>query len=167
MLEPAGTALILSVACVAAWCDARTRRIPNSLTVFALLAALLLVTLGGGPMMLLKAVGLGVLVLLLGLPLFAAGILGGGDLKLLIAFAAMLGVERILPAVILITVAGAGLALLEAARRGALIPVLYNCRDLITSWVVRGRGAPTRSYTPLTVPYGVAIGLGAVGAWML
>ena len=167
MPEPVGTALIVAVACVAAWSDVRTRRIPNALTVTALAAALALSLAGGGVAQMLGALGAAGVVLLLGIPLFALGLLGGGDVKLMIAFGAALGMERLLPALLLTAVAGGMLALVEAVRQGVLVQVLANCRTLVVGWFAPVAVAPVTGHTTLTLPYGVAIGVGAVLAWLL
>ena len=151
---------LLLVACIT---DVRARRIPN---------ALVLVTLALGVGHALLAWGgavdgagftatpwaalLGTVVgLLVGLPFWAAGIMGGGDVKLFAAAAAWLGPTLVPEAATATAIAGGGLALLWMARRvasraAALVPSLSGV------WVAIERH-------PVTVPYGLAIAGGIAG----
>jgi prepilin peptidase CpaA len=158
-------AVVLTLAVVY---DLRERRIPNALTVGGLFAALVLrlvidpVSAVGG----LQGAGLGLVV---ALPLFALGAFGAGDGKLVIAMGAFLGWEG-LPAALLVTgVVGGFLSLVYAVRRGVLIPVLYQARDLALYCFTLGRAGERRTLSGpsgTTVPYGVAIAVGAAVVWM-
>jgi prepilin peptidase CpaA len=161
--------LLVVVLVVASWTDITTRRIPNWLTVSAIVAGLAvrasmgLVPLGGG------ALGLAV-ACLLGLPFFAMGVLGGGDAKLLMAVGAFMGPVDMLRASLVIAVVGGVVALIEAARRRVLVPTLTSCGLLIMSWVTlgrRGRGPGSLAVggARLAVPYGVAIAAGSLLWW--
>lgn len=160
----------LAVAVVAAaWTDLRWRRIPNRITVAALLAGAGLAAAVGPGALLSGSLAAG-LTFAVGLALFAAGVLGGGDVKLATAAAMFLGLERLPEAVMLAALAGGVLAVTEAVRRGILIPVLLDSRDVVVSWVTAGRSGQAHSLSSagrVSVPYGVAIALGAVGAWVL
>lgn len=165
MLSALHFAALVATLGVASWSDVRTGRIPNALTMGGLVAGLALSAAAGG----LASSGLAVAVALaLGLVLFATGVLGGGDVKLLLAAAALLGLERFAAALVLIALSGAALALFFALRRGVLLPVLLNAKDTLGSWATPGkaRAAPAPS-TGIGVPYGVAIAVGAVGAWFV
>ena len=148
--------------------DLRERRIPNALTVGGVCAALVLrlvidpSTAVGG----LQGAGLGLVV---ALPLFAAGAFGAGDGKLVIAMGAFLGWEGLPTALLIGGAVGGLLSLGYAVRRGVVLPVLYQTRDLALYCVTLGRGGERRtlsSSSATTVPYGVAIAVGAVAAWM-
>ena len=161
----ADAALIL-VVCAAAWSDVRSRRIPNRLTVAGLLMALSLrVLLGLVPLwqgVLGAALGLGICIVL-----FALGIIGGGDAKLLTAVGAFLGPAGFVGALAISCVVGAVMALADAARRGVLLLLLMHLSDVVAFWRAFGRrGQARRLSTPgaLTVPFGVAIAVGAI-AW--
>jgi hypothetical protein len=57
------------------------------------------------------------------------------------------------------------MAVVEAARRGVLPLLLVHLLDIISFWRSQGqRGAARRVSTPgaLTVPFGVAIAIGAI-----
>ena len=161
----ADAALIL-VVCAAAWSDVRSRRIPNRLTVAGLLMALSLrVLLGLAPLwqgVSGAALGLGICIVL-----FALGIIGGGDAKLLTAVGAFLGPAGFVGALAISCVVGAVMALADAARRGVLLLLLMHLIDVLMFWRGLGRrGQARRLSTPgaLTVPFGAAIAVGAI-AW--
>jgi Flp pilus assembly protein protease CpaA len=149
----AAGAVFLTVLMLASWSDVRSRRIPNWITVVGMLAGL-----GFHAALGVRALGLGALGLaaafVVALPFFVAGALGGGDFLL---------------AALVIAVVGGGLALGEAARQGALGPVLASCGRLILRWVssaghhAGGLAAERR----LAVPYGVAISAGSVFWWLI
>lgn len=161
--------MLLLLCAAAAALDLRTGRIPNLLTAPAAACGLALASLGGGGSLLSHAAAAGVL-LVLGLPLFAAGALGGGDVKLLAAVGALLGPASAVSAVLLTCAAGVGLALVQSARRGVLLPVIVNTGAALTHWVTLGRRGQAPSSIrdgAITVPYGVAIAVGAAAAGLL
>ena len=149
--------------------DLRSRRIPNWLTVSALIAALSVRLIWGGGAefrsgALAASIGLGV-----SFPLFAARALGGGDVKFLTAVCAILGMDHIWASLAATAIAGGVLSLLVAIRRGAVQRTFVLMGRLVQSLVSRmTRGEyslpPQTLSTPgaLTVPYGVAIAVGAV-----
>ncbi len=158
--------LLVLVLLVASWTDMRSRRIPNWLTVGGMIAALAVRGwMGPGPMV---SGVLGVtLAAVLALPFFAAGALGGGDAKLLMAVGAFMGPADLARASLVIAIVGGLVALVEAGRRGALLPTLASCGSLILRWVTLGRRGGERSVTGerLAVPYGVAIAAGSLLWW--
>lgn len=138
---------VLGVTCLvlAAICDVRARRIPNALALG--LAALGLARIGiglaaGVPVVaVLIELALALAVFLAGAGLFAAGSLGGGDVKLLAGAALWLGAAALAPFLAVTALAGGGLALAKLAEQ----------------WV----GAPD---SPPTLPYGLAIAAGGIAA---
>jgi prepilin peptidase CpaA len=162
--------VIVSVAFVAllvtaAVSDLRERRIPNWLTVGGVLTALALRAPDGGSALLAGALG-AMLALIVSVPFFSLGALGGGDTKLLLAVGAFMGPERLVGALLAISLLGGAIAVLDASRRGMLRPVLANCFDVVRSWFGGGREVPRiGSAGALTIPYGVAIAAGALGWW--
>jgi prepilin peptidase CpaA len=121
---------LIGVVMVGVWTDVRTRRIPNALTITALLAALALRALLGGPALVDGLLGAGAAMVLL-LPLFALGGVGGGDAKLLIAVGAFLGPGGFLVAALATAIAGGLMALAWSVRRGVILPVLMNTGGLL------------------------------------
>lgn len=159
----ADVALIVTV-CAAAWSDVRNRRIPNRLTVAGLVVALSLRVLLG-PASLWQGVLGAALALSISVVLFALGILGGGDTKLLAAVGAFLGPVGFLGALAVSCVVGAAMAVADAARRGVLSLLILHLLDVVAFWRAFGRaGQQRRLTTPgaLTVPFGVAIAVGAI-----
>src|SRR5262245_8754207 len=117
-----------------AW-DLRARRLPNVLTFGSALAALAVHSLDGG----LPAAGLSVAGCLTGillfLPWFLAGGMGGGDVKLLGAFGAWLGPQQTLWAGLFAMLAGgvlaAGVTLYQIARRDEGLKATTGSRGAI------------------------------------
>lgn len=160
-----GALTLLLVA--AAWTDFRTRRIPNALTVTGLAAALALRGAVGLDPLIEGGVGV-LLALVLTLPFLMLGVVGGGDAKLLMAIGAFMGPANFLWAGLLIAVIGGMMAAIDAGRRGALLPVLFNCGQILKHWATFGRHGANRSFASvgaLTIPYGVAIAAGALLWW--
>ena len=152
---------------VAAIWDLKFRRIPNILTVSGLLVALMMRGIQGADPLIDGVIGAG-MAALVSLPLFAVGALGGGDGKLLIAVGGFMGPGRLAGALLLIAVVGGAMGVLDAYRRGILMPVILNCLDLMKHWATfghRGRRLALAMPGAITIPYGVAIAVGAAMWW--
>ncbi|HEV7335873.1 MAG TPA: prepilin peptidase [Bosea sp. (in: a-proteobacteria)] len=94
----------------------------------------------------------GVIVLLVGIALFAAGWVGGGDAKLVAATALWFGFEPLLPYLMVTAIAGGVLTLLLHQLRQAPLPgPAANW-----AWAKRLHGVQQG------VPYGVALAFGAL-----
>lgn len=170
-----GVALAATVA-GAIWFDLRERRLPNALTVGALVVALALRASGG-----LDAVGSGLAGAAIGfalaLPFFLVGGLGGGDVKLLTAMGAFLGPHRIWFALLVMALVGGVMALIVMTKHRAFRQTAANLHAIFATfgartfsgWKGKDSGAAVTLDTPgvLTVPYGVAIGIGALTAWLV
>lgn len=164
MIEMIGAAALVGWMGVAAYTDLRARRIPNLLTLSGIPVALALQSFGGS-----AAILSGLLAVLIALgvsfPLFAVGAFGGGDGKLLMLAGAFLGTDRFLTALLVTGVAGGVLSVVEIVRRKAVVRTLFNMHELVA---VGASGSRTISAPDsITVPYGVAIAVGAVTACFL
>ena len=149
------------------WFDLRCRRIPNVLTVAGLGAALVLRGMLGVGALVDGVEGAG-LALLLSLPPFTLRMLGGGDVKLLVAVGGFMGPVRLIGAFLMIALVGGVLALLEALRRRALGEVVSRSFAMVKylAWFGRFGYRPTlESQGAMTVPYGLAIGVGSLVWW--
>jgi prepilin peptidase CpaA len=168
------TIALVAFVMAAAWSDVQTRRIPNSLTVPGFVLALGLRAVwsvqSGSADPFLSGVAAFAIAFLVSFPLFAIRGLGGGDVKLLAMAGAYLGLEHIVPALLLSAAVGGVMGLWAAIRHGALVPVLRGCRDMILYYGTFGR----MGYRPVlsdagavTIPYGVAIAVGSLAGWLV
>lgn len=167
-LDLARTIVLIGLATLAAAHDVRFQRIPNRLTTAGLVVGLLLAA-GSGWGVAFQHLLAAAVTLAVGIPLFSVRVLGGGDIKLMTAIAAILGPATLPDALLLAVALGGVLALADCLRRGIILPVLLSCRDLLAFWVTLGRRGRPLSATAgpvTTIPYGVAIGLGSVLAWL-
>ncbi len=158
-------AALLAVLVVCCWTDVTARRIPNLVTVAGMLLGVGLHAVQGPRPLIGSLLGIATAGLV-ALPFFAAGVLGGGDGKLLMVVGSFFGPVQFLWASLAIAVAGGILALGEAARRGMLRPALASCGRLLLGWLTSSPryGSALALREPLAVPYGVAIGMGS-GFW--
>lgn len=167
MVAWATTLVFVASMAVAGFLDFRDRRIPNWLTFGMLLLALGL-RLAAGFAPLLDGLGGAALGFALGVMFFALGALGGGDGKLLIAAGAFLGVDGFIGAALVIGILGGLLGVVVAVRRGVILPALLEAGGMLKRWA-RFRRSPeprtVESPGAVTVPYGVAISLGALLWW--
>jgi prepilin peptidase CpaA len=137
----------------AAFSDYKSLTIPNwiSLAITALYAAVVLVS----PVEINWIGGLltGLIVLVLGFALFAAGLIGGGDVKILAALGFWAGPELILSFLFCVALAGGVLVLFILVRNA--IQQAANGGQFLASFKINLR-------SKLQVPYGVAIALGGI-----
>lgn len=169
MIPAIGIYCFVALLAAAVWTDLRSRRIPNALTVTAFALALLLRATAGVSPLLSGILGAGLALLLL-LPLFAVGGMGGGDAKLLIGVGALFGPKGFLIALLCTALAGGILSLVAAARKRIILPMLLSTGDLARYWVSGGRHGESVSLASpgaLSVPYALAIGIGCVAALLL
>ena len=169
MIYALNTAALVTLLVLSAALDLRTRRIPNVLTVSGFMIALALRSAVGGGAVLDGLQGAGIALLVV-LPFFALGALGGGDLKLLVAVGAFMGPRQFLYALLATALVGVVLAVGESIRRGALGSLVINTYSLGTHILTGGRSghrSTVASPGAVTVPYGLAIALGSLSVWFL
>jgi len=144
--------VLVSGTAVAAAIDVRARRIPNPLTASMAVAALALHAIAGP-----AALGVALAAMLasfaLGTAAYAAGWFGGGDVKLLSAACGLASYPGCVTLVLFVLIAGAVLALAQAAGERRLGTLLRNAAAL-----AYGGEAPV---TGSLLPYGVAIAGGS------
>ncbi|MFY9910795.1 MAG: prepilin peptidase [Candidatus Sulfotelmatobacter sp.] len=152
----------LALALIAGWTDWRRRRIPNWLTVPALLIGILLNGLSGGwggVKTSLLGAGLGLLVLL---PFVLLHSLGAGDWKLAGALGAFVGWEALVTLLIGSMFVAGVMALVLVIYKRRFKQTMSNIGGMLASMVTfRMPGAEVSLDNPqsLKVPYGVALAL--------
>ncbi len=155
MLENALLLVFPLAMAFAAATDFLTYTIPNkiSLVLIAAFAAIVPFTDLGWP-----AIGMhvatGAAVLCVGFALFSAGLLGGGDAKLLAAAALWIGHEHLLAYVTMVAICGGALGMVLLAYRRVPLPGWLSGRDWAQRLHQHGGG----------MPYGIA--LAAAGLWI-
>ncbi len=149
---------VLAVSGLAAMTDLARARIPNLLTIPALGAGIAYHASSTGLQGALSAtagaaVGMGLL-----LWMFWLGAMGGGDVKLLAALGAWLGVRDILSLGLLSILVGGALAVVLLASKGRIKDFARRMQEFVLSLVVREleRHAP-RIDRKHKMPFGVAI----------
>jgi prepilin peptidase CpaA len=148
MLVGGGLALLVALLAWAAWGDVRRYIIPNRISLL-ILAAYFPFSVGAAFLPGLypsvnwfSGLIVGGAVLLAGFVLFARGIMGGGDVKLLASTSVWAGPALVFPLLMVTALAGGLVAL------GVLM--------------ARGRRAPASGEAPLPLPYGVASAAGGL-----
>src|SRR5688572_29530937 len=136
-MEPKHLAVLI-VAMVACITDLRSRRIPNVLTFGAAAAGIVFhAVVPGGESVTSAVLGWLVGVAVFFIP-FALGGMGGGDVKLLGALGAWLGVSEIVWLALYTGVAGGVMAIIVSLATGYLRKALSNMMLLLTHWRVAG-----------------------------
>jgi prepilin peptidase CpaA len=168
MIQIAASAALLALILLAGASDLRTRRIPNALTVTALGVALALRGATGVEPLASGLAGASI-AFATAVPLVMLGGLGGGDAKMLAAVGGFLGPAG-LPTMLLVTaLAGGAMGAFAVARRGAFGATVTRCRAILATPFGMSTQQLPRLGTPgaIAIPYGVAIGAGALAAWWL
>ena len=167
--------LALVLAGWAGWLDWRSRRIPNWLTVSALLVGLTANTVAGGWDGTKVALGGAGLALGLLFPFVLLRGIGAGDWKLMGALGAFLGPREIL-LILLVSILIAGImAVLQTVRAKRLGTTLGNAWELIRGSAIFGlRPHPVITLDNpglLSLPFGVAVALATMisygAGWIL
>jgi prepilin peptidase CpaA len=165
--EPLSVVLVV-VLTLSVWFDVTEQKIPNWLKVWGLSSALVMRGIVGAQALWAGMLG-GGLGFALGILLFATGVMGAGDGKLLTAVGAVLGLDTFLLCLPLIGAFGGLLALGVTIQRGTLIPTLLRFHELVFYVVSFGRAGERRTLsTPgaVTIPYALAVAAGAAMAWL-
>ena len=159
-LAPLGVGL----ACAAGY-DLWRRRIPNAVSVSLLLGGLIVRAMDGGSSVSLSGLGASVLVAAALIRPWRAGGVGGGDVKLAIAVAAWVGLEKLIWFALATAVAGGlvAAACYFLARPSARAEVRTN----LTLAALGGDlpRIPTQRTGHVSVPYAFAIAAGAAVAF--
>ena len=139
----------------AAAMDFFTLTIPNRVSIVLIAAFVIALPFSGlGAAAVMGHVAAGLLMLAIGVGLFATGVVGGGDAKLLAAASLWLGMQQLLGYLFLVTLAGGLLALLVMVYRSFWPPIWLLGQD----WAMRLHRKDGG------IPYGVA--LTAAALWI-
>ncbi len=155
--------IVLTACAIACYTDIRSRKIPNWLTIpLIVIAPLGWGIAGGWHSLLLSLCGVILGMALLIIPAIMGG-MGGGDLKLLMAFGALGGPIYVTNVFIYTVIAGGIAAVLLLAKQGELIRMIKE-GSLWLWWLLISRGAIKTSVTAskLTMPYALCLAFGAV-----
>jgi len=159
-------ALLLALLAASAVTDIRCRLIYDALTFPAMIAGIVF-SLSGGPESLAWSVsGLAVGLLVL-YPFYRIGGMGLGDLKLMGAVGSLGGLPLLVSASVDTALAGGIMAMILMARQGQASVILRRSPQVIRA--LFSRGGKVRfpaSSSQGTIPYGVAICLGTIFAWL-
>jgi prepilin peptidase CpaA len=129
-----------------AYGDFRTRRIPNELVIGILALAALRIALSGDPTSALYTLVAGAALFGATFLLFWRGLLGGGDVKLMVATSFLIGYHDVLGFLFVMSVSGGLMA----------VAILAGDRLGLRRVATPGH-EPPETAARLTVPYGVAI----------
>ena len=160
--------VVLAITLIASDTDFRSRRIPNALTLPALLAAFVAHALMGGwpsvQQTLLGALVAGGLLL----PGWLMGWMGAGDVKLMAAVGAWLAWPQSLTATLVSLIAGGVFALAVAMRHRALGRSLKGALSMgMWAAVLPGRSGPPPAASELRFPFAAAILAGSlISLWV-
>lgn len=156
--------LLLIVVVISAYYDVRWRRIPNWLIVFGLGAAVILQPASGGIPALLDGIkGFSLGLALLFIPFLLRG-MGAGDVKLLGVIGAMQGWVFVVNTFLWMAVWGGLMAIIALLASGKIqLLVLRLAAGYYPILKIKLAVMQSRvSSEKTTIPYGVAIGLGAI-----
>jgi prepilin peptidase CpaA len=131
-------AIVISIGLAACVFDIRTRRIPNMLTLSAASAGLIYHAATSGVAGAQMAAAGWILGLLLLLPYFALGGMGGGDVKLVAALGAWLGPWETFWLAMYAGIAGGVIGLIVALAHGYLRRAIANVSSMLSYWSIVG-----------------------------
>ena len=167
MLSPSATVfqlVLIPLAVLIIYHDVRYRRIPNVFVLATLISGLALNVIVGGWQGGLNSIGGCVLAFILMFMLHVFGAMGAGDVKLFAAIGSVLGAQLVLPTFLVVVLTGGVLALVSVMRSGVFATTMHRVLQilvgLLPGWQMPKFSVPADRR--LTIPYGVAITIGAI-----
>jgi prepilin peptidase CpaA len=149
--------------------DVHSRRIPNWLTLPALLAALLASPWFGATSGPLEAVAGAALSFALLVGPYALGSVGAGDVKALMVLGAWLGPEAILGVAVWAVIAGGAFALIALVQRGEIVAFAQRWGRVLSSMLklrqIRYERPAAGSISASGIPFAAAIAVGLATQW--
>lgn len=159
-------AMATCCALAGSFCDVKSRRIPNLVTVPCFVSGLLLHLVLGGWKQMLLALAAGTICGVVFVLFYIAGGMGAGDVKLIMAVGCIAGLSHIVYILTLTAIAGGVMALGLALIRGRLQETLLNLGELITHHRQMGlQPHPELNLSnarTLRLPYALAIAGGCI-----
>jgi prepilin peptidase CpaA len=154
---------IIGFVVATAYSDFRWRKIPRRVTVVALIAGLLASWYFG---YLLSSLLAALFAFCISMGLFSLGAIGGGDVKLITALAAMLGLQPWGRAMEFTIFIACGMAMIQVVRHGAIRQTLSNMAELV-QWFFKAGLRPhpalhVKNAAVLRSPFAVAVALGTI-----
>ena len=158
------SALLVPLAVVITYYDARYRRIPNAFVLATLVAGLSINSMFGGLAGALASLGGCALAFALMFMLHIFGAMGAGDVKLFAAIGSVVGASLVVPTFLVVVLVGGALAVVTMFRAGTVRETLWRVVQIfvgfLPGWEMPRFSVPAeRRYT---IPYGVAITLGSL-----
>jgi len=155
---------LVPLAVIIIYHDVRYRRIPNVFVLATLITGFIFnLTLGGLSGGLNSLTGC-VFAFILMFILHVFGAMGAGDVKLFAAIGSVIGAQLVLPTFVVVVLTGGVLALVSVVRSGVfkstMQRVLQILVGLLPGWPMPKFSVPADHR--LTIPYGVAITIGAI-----
>ena len=167
MLSPTATAFqlfLIPLAVLVIYYDVRYRRIPNAFVLATLIAGISLNLIMGGASGGLSSLGGCVFAFILMFMLHVFGAMGPGDVKLFAAIGSVIGAQLVLPTFLVVVITGGVIALFSILRSGVFATTMHRVLQilvgLLPGWPMPKFSVPADRR--LTVPYGVAITIGAI-----
>jgi prepilin peptidase CpaA len=158
------SALLIPLAVVITYYDARYRRIPNAFVLATLVAGLSVNIIINGAGGALTSLGGCALAFALMFMLHIFGAMGAGDVKLFAAIGSVIGASLVVPTFLVVALVGGALAVVTMFRAGTVRETLWRVVQIfvgfLPGWEMPRFSVPAeRRYT---IPYGVAITVGSL-----
>jgi prepilin peptidase CpaA len=155
---------LVPLAALVIYYDVRYRRIPNAFVLATLISGLTLNLVIGGFSGGLNSIGGCVFAFILMFMLHVFGAMGAGDVKLFAAIGSVIGAQLVLPTFVVVVLTGGLLALVSILRSGVFAMTMHRVLQifigLLPGWQMPKFSVPADRR--LTIPYGVAITIGAI-----
>jgi prepilin peptidase CpaA len=157
-------ALLVPLAALITYYDARYRRIPNAFVLATLLSGLAVNSFFGGLVGAWSSAGGCLLAFVLMFMLHVFGAMGAGDVKLFAAIGSVVGASLVIPTFLTVVLVGGVLAVVTMIRGGMVRETLWRVAQIfvgfLPGWEMPKFAVPAERRH--TIPYGVAITFGSL-----